>query len=472
MWRHTLCTVVTASALLVACGKKEEPAPAAPASAANMAAPMPDVGKLETVTVTAQGFGRSASEAVAEAMKLAILQVNGASIDSESVSVKYGLDVALNQDSASLRASGFADAVRQRSGGVIQNFKILELAEPGLMKGPYKARIEAGIARFTAPQDLKKIKLVVAPLRFPSATLPMGDQSMASAEVGAALRQRIADALVNTGRFAVLDREFSAEIEQELEIIGSGKAPSAEMAKLAQSASADVIWIGKVTALGYHRRARQLKTSDRELVSYDGGWSISQKLVNVATRQMMLSDTLGGTAPATEATTLSRGVDSRKILDSMSDDLVNQVVASVLRRTFPITVVSRDGSIVVLSQGGQALREGARYAMVTMGAEMKDPQTGQSLGRTESPCCELVVDKVTPNLSYGHLESVRASLDNLPVAALQLREELRSGPARVAGGPAEPGAPALAPARPGKAAPQGTTAPVESPPPAKADDKW
>ena len=61
MWRHTLCTVVTASALLVACGKKEEPAPAAPASAANMAAPMPDVGKLETVTVTAQGFGRSAS---------------------------------------------------------------------------------------------------------------------------------------------------------------------------------------------------------------------------------------------------------------------------------------------------------------------------------------------------------------------------------------------------------------------------
>ena len=71
------------------------------------------------------------------------------------------------------------------------------------------------------------------------------------------------------------------------------------------------------------------------------------------------------------------------------------------------------------------IKEGTRYAIVTMGAEMKDPQTGQSLGRVESPCCDLVVDRVTPNLSYGRLENVRVALEDLPAGALQVRDELK-----------------------------------------------
>jgi hypothetical protein len=92
-------------------------------------------------------------------------------------------------------------------------------------------------------------------------------------------------------------------------------------------------------------------------------------------------------------------------------------------------VIARDGESVVLSQGGQAVKEGTRYQVVAMGKEMKDPQTGQSLGRLESPCCELVIDRVTPNLSYGHLENVRSELDNLPPGGLQVREALRASAA-------------------------------------------
>src|SRR4051812_41707476 len=80
--------------LFAGCGKQEAavpktpqaasaPAPTAVAPAAppaSAAAPMPDVGKLETVSVKADGFGTTASEATAEAMKLAILQVNGATL--------------------------------------------------------------------------------------------------------------------------------------------------------------------------------------------------------------------------------------------------------------------------------------------------------------------------------------------------------------------------------------------------------
>ncbi|MEP7298378.1 MAG: CsgG/HfaB family protein [Burkholderiales bacterium] len=447
------------------------PAPLTPATAT---IPPPDVGKLETVKVTADGYGTSASEAVAEAMSMAIMQVNGAAVDMATIRARLGIDVTTNQTAASMRAEGFAEAVRTRSGGVVQNFRVVNMDEPLLPKGKYKATIEAGIAKFVVPTDLKKIKLVVAPLRFDRASVPIGDRNVPADEVGAELRQRILDALVNTGRFAVLDRDFSPEIQQELDMIANGEAPKAEIAKLSQAVTADIIWTGRINNLAYNRHARQLRTSDRQIVSYSGGWSVSQKMVNVATRQVITAETLRGEAPSTAPTTLGTGVNSGKILGNMADDLVNGVVASILSRTFPITVVALEGSNVVLSQGGQALRPASRYAMVVMGSEIKDPQTGQSLGRVESPCCQLVIDRVTPNLSYGHIEGATGSLDNLLPGALQVREQLKGGkPPAVASNDSPPpaatgvAAPARKAARPGK---EGGDAPA--PVDKKNDDKW
>src|ERR1700689_418659 len=103
MWRRTSVACLTVASVLLACAKKEEPSTgagtASTATTASPAAvvPLPDVGKLEQVTVTAQGSGPTAGVAVQEAMKLAILEVNGATIDSSSVAVKFGLDVAEGQ---------------------------------------------------------------------------------------------------------------------------------------------------------------------------------------------------------------------------------------------------------------------------------------------------------------------------------------------------------------------------------------
>jgi curli biogenesis system outer membrane secretion channel CsgG len=399
----------------------------APAAPAAPVIPGMDVGKLESVKVNSDGFGNTASEAVAEAMRLAILQVNGAALDMTQVNTQFGLDATLNQTAVSMRGAAFSDGVRQRSGGVIQNFRIVSLLDPAQANGKFKASIEASISKFVVSADMKKIKLAIAPLRFDRSSIPMGDKSVAASQVGAQLRARIQEALVATGRFAVLDRDFSPEVEAELDRISGGAAPRAELEKLSQAASADIIWIGKINGLAYNKSSRQLQTSDRQLVSYSGGWSISEKLVNVATRQVISSNSLRGSAPSTSPTTLSTGVNSGKVLGGMTDDLVKQVVASIMSRTFPVSIVSVDGSNVVLSQGGQTVAKGTRYAVVTMGAEMKDPQTGQSLGRTESPCCEVVIDRVTANLSYGHIENGAAGLDKLTPGSLVVREKLRPG---------------------------------------------
>lgn len=494
----TLCIGLLAAVVIVGCGKQEgeqakapvpvaAPTPATvappPAPAASAAAPMPDVGKLETVAVKAEGFGGTASEATAEAMKLAILQVNGATLDMSSVQTRFGLDVTLNEDSLSLRSVGFAERVAQRSKGAITNFKIVNLVEPKQPGERFKASIEANIAKFAAPADTKKIKIVVAPVRATQTNFAMGDASVPSARVAGELRQRVVDALTNTGRFTVLDRDLGADLQSELDMISSGRAPSAEFGKLGQAVTADVLWVGRLNNFAYNRHARKLRASDRELVSYSGGWALNQQVVNVATRQIMVSSLLQGAAPATEPTTLGSGVDSNAVAGDMMGDMVKQIVSTILLRTFPITVISREGNTVVLSQGGQALHEGARYQAVVMGAELKDPQTGQSLGRVESPCCEVVIDRVTPNVSYGHLEFVKVSLENLPIAGLQIREESKRQPlvqteaaapappeaGQAAATPAPASAPRAAAPRP-KAGPAGESA--SSSDGKEKDTKW
>ena len=75
---------------IVACSKSEvAPAPqAAPAQASAPVMAMPDAGKLTTVPTTATGLGATPAEAVDEAIKLAIKQVNGVAVDMSSEQFK------------------------------------------------------------------------------------------------------------------------------------------------------------------------------------------------------------------------------------------------------------------------------------------------------------------------------------------------------------------------------------------------
>jgi curli biogenesis system outer membrane secretion channel CsgG len=448
--RHPLLASLLACLVLGACGPKEDgKAPAAsPASAAATAAaasatatlaptapveaaPMVrglDVGKTSTQATRAAGSGRSLSEAVNDAIRTAILQANGATVDLGSQQFRFAMDVATDIGDASIRAAGFAATVEQRSRGAITGFK-MESAEGPDATGQYKVWIEAQVAKYTPPAaENKKIKLVVAPIRFDTPSFTVGGRSIPATQVAQDIRNRILESLAQSGRFAVLDREFDAEVQQELDLVESGQTPNSQFGKLGQAFSADLIWIGRIRSLGYVRHSKELRMSDRSLVSYSGGWAVSQKLVNVATRQVVVANSLQDKLPGTAPTTLGVSVDSNKTLETMAAGIAQQVVGSIMSSAFPVSVVSREGNAVILSQGANAVRQGGRYQVIALGAELKDPQTGQSLGRTESACCEVVIDRVTPTLSYGHLESVVIGLDAVPAGGLLVREAiLRKG---------------------------------------------
>lgn len=427
------------SAVLVACGDKKEEPVKVESDKPNLTS-TPDVGKVEQVEVKTTGTGLTPSAAVNEALKSAVMQVNGVAVDASSANMNISakataqLDVQTKNGSDSAKATevlnsqAFAESVVTQSNGVVSTFKVDKLTPPKSNGGVYVVDITAKIAKFNAPADAGKIKIVVAPLKSTQQSFNIGGRSVSAQEVLEPIRQQIIESLTKTGRFTVLDRDFGNDIENELMMIGSGQTSQNDLAKLNQALSADVIWVGAVNALSYDRMARQLKTSDRELVSYSGKWSITQRLVNLTTRQVMLSDTFKGDFPTVSPTTLGASINEKASVTHVQAEVVRKATESIMQKTFPISVVSTDGESVVLSQGEGAVVEGGQYKLVMLGKEMKDPQTGQSLGNIETVCCEVLINRVTEKMSYGQLTNVKVKLEGVEPGVLQLRGKVQAKP--------------------------------------------
>lgn len=431
---------------LVACGDKNVP---------NITS-TPDVGKVEQVEVSSKGVGVTPSAAMNEALRVAIQQVNGAVVDASSASLNVmakataTLDVesADGKDSAkataTMQSQAFADQVVSSSNGVVTSLKVLSSAPPSKEGGMYTVQISAKVAKFKAPADAGKIKIVVTPLRTNRSTFNIGGKEVPAAEVLDPVRQLIIDSLSQSGRYTVLDRQFDSEVQGELGMIASGQTNIADLAKLGQALSADIVWVGVVNNLAYERSARKLVSADRELVSYGGSWAISQRLINLTTRQVMLSNTLTGEFPRVAPTTMGAGINEVNTLKEIQANIARKATNAIMMKTFPISLVEIDGANVVLSQGEGSVIEGQRFKIYSMGKEIKDPQTGQSLGNMESDCCDVTITRVMPKISYGTLSNVKIKLEGIKPGVLQVREQLIEAPP-VQSPPPAPASPAPTP---------------------------
>ena len=403
-------------------------------SSSNLAREIPNAGKIEHVGVTSHGQGPTLQAAVDQALQLAVEQINGKSIDSSSTQFQGGMAVAFGPDPVQLSSASFANYVTTKSRGVVTDFRIVDQQQ---VDNGYEATIRANIAKFVRPESANRLRVVVAPLRTNRDTFVIDTRGVSSQEVSDKIHKDILDALVQTNRVAALDREFSAELDSELDLIASGRTPSEDQARMSQQLVADYVLVGTLEKFEYKRHERHLRLSERTLVSNSGRASLSLRLINTATRQAEFAGTVLIDIPETEPSTLNPALDRvgavdrdkqfDNIVDGMIRQLSEQSVSKVMSRLYPVTVLTVEGDDVVLSQGEGQVHEGKTYKVIWRGKEMKDPQTGQSLGRLEKDCCTIKVTKVTPSLSYGSL--VAKTVDVAKVfapGALELGEQLNA----------------------------------------------
>ena len=328
------------------------------------------------------------------------------------------------------------------------------------MRSYWKVRVKVDMAQYRAPDEEGRPKIIVSAPRVLSASYAVGDNRVAADEVAQAVRARLSDTLTKTGRFIVLDREFGDELQAEIDHINSGNVRLVDTARLGQQLATDLILIPTIERFEYPRSVRQLRMSDRQVSSYSGGGRITLRLLNATTGEVVMSDSFDHQLASTGPSTLPRAVDGKGMAAAMMDSLSGQIGTAVVTGIFPVSVVALDGDQVILSQGGDMLEAGQRYEAVQLGTELKDPQTGRSLGRTEKPCCTIVIDRVAAQTSYGTIEGDGLAITGFVPGSIELRQKLKTE--RVAQAMVSPGKAASAASRPtAKAA--AAPAPVEDP---------
>lgn len=271
------------------------------------------------------------------------------------------------------------------------------------MRSYWKVRVRVDVAQYRAPDEQGRPKIVVAMPKTGTASYPVGDGRENAIAVASAVRGRLSDILTQTKRFIVLDREFGSEMQAEIDHINSGNVRVQDSARLGQQLATDLILIPTIERFEYVRSVRKLRMADRELVSYSGGGRITLRLLNAATGEVVMSDTFEHKLASADPSTMPRVVDGPGMVAEMMDSLAGQIGGAVVTEIFPVTVVSITGDQVVLSQGGESLQAGQHWQAVLLGEELKDPQTGRSLGRHEAPLGAVRVDRVSAQTSYGTL---------------------------------------------------------------------
>ncbi|HZH43876.1 MAG TPA: CsgG/HfaB family protein [Lysobacter sp.] len=385
---------------------------------------------MQSVAVEAEGVGGTPAIAVLRALDQAIAQVNGRRVSSSTQSEETGLRLS-SDDLGTTRvdADAYINRVVSASDGAVRSFSVLSQTEiertdyerelSGAFRSGgwfgdrldlkeserratryWKVRVRADVAKFVGPDDSRP-RLVIAAPRVSSASFVVGDERVDAGAIANEVRARLSDALSQTERFNLLDREFNDELQSEIDLINSGNARVDEVARIGQRLAADLILVPTIEGFAYPKRSRKLHMSDRELVSYSGGGRISLRLISATTGEVVLSESFSHDLPPTGPSTLARTIDGVDMANSMMDALSSQMVQAMINEIFPVSVVALSGNQVVLSQGGKSLMPGQQYQAVILGEPLHDPQTGRSLGRMEIPCCIITIDRVSDKTSYG-----------------------------------------------------------------------
>ena len=333
--------------------------------------------RAEPVEVTVDGEAASKEAAIAKALVEALQQVTGVAITATQQSGVALTAIAQSDGTAAaqLTEASQAELIRQTN-GVVRSYRILNVEQmPGL---PVVVHIAVVIEKYTTKglgNDSRR-RLAVAPFT---------DANGKTNAQGLRFQQRLSAYLVQTRRFAVLDRSNDAAYESEMALIASNTVTPAERARLGQVIGADYVVVG-------HLQSSTSKTTETPIAitgeiasnTTTTNGRAEYSVIEIATRQVKWSGMVGvGTA---------------------DDVAVAQIGDQIIEALYPLRIIDvSDPHELVINQGGGSLKVGLRFKVFALSAEMFDPYTKESLGRREREVGTVEVIRVMPKMSYARL---------------------------------------------------------------------
>jgi hypothetical protein len=381
-----------------------------------LASPLVFAAETKTTAVETKGQGINREEAIKKALQQAVAQARGVAISSRDADFLYrsaSADIERKDtggkrvefDAVSVETGG--TALRTDIAGLVKTYEVLN--EKKLDDGTYEVTLKVLVYDYESPDKTARLRLAVMPIRTLAANYQFGDISNPSIDTSRLFSQKLAAALVQTNKFAVLDREYIQEFAQEKKIL-IDDAPLEELAKLGQVLGVDYMLVGTINRAGIVRKESFSQAIGRSISEYEADFSFEYRLIVGPTRQIKSAGVLDISLDKTDEVKKlvkkwePQDLDYKEMMDNFVGMAANQLVEIIIDQLYPIRIASidKDGQVII-NQGGSRISVGQLLDIVSQGKELFDADTKESLGTTETLVATIRIDKVMPRMSYAKL---------------------------------------------------------------------
>lgn len=346
----------------------------------------------DPVAVDSIGSGATREEAVAHALANAVAQVSGVSITAmQASSMKLATQASDDRMTVNLSKESQTD-VQMAAGGWIRNFRIdyVRSIDNGRLEASVQVTVELFKARTAGADSRRRITVSV-----------VGDGTVGSQE--ALLRDKIISTLVQTRRFAVLDRSNQTAYRAEMSVLQGGDVPLTERVRIGQVLGTDYLLIARLHQTAGTRSEKLIPATGEVIVSSTPAtMDVNFQVIEIATRQVAWAGAIRGS-----------GID--KAADRITSDIAGAI--------YPIRMIRFDDpAALIINQGGVGIQKGQRLAALRLGEDLEDPDTLESLGKIEIPIATIEITRVETRVSYARLVSGKLpKSDETPTPQLIVR---------------------------------------------------
>jgi hypothetical protein len=359
-----------------------------------------------------KGSGRNRDEAIKNALYRAVEQVRGVKVDSSRYEFGFkSSGVGVGDDGPGRRRIEF-DSVNVGTngtvytteiGGLIRSYNVID--EKQIDPDNYEVTLQVSVYDYAVRGQTGRVKIALMPAKTQQGSYAFLNQTISGDTLSSLFSQRLVAGLTQTNKFAVLDRENIDDFVREKDMLFSFDAPLGEQAKLAETIGADYLLVGTITQAEILRFDRYLKAANYTARKFKARFNFDYRLVDSATKQVVLASSAQKYLEDEQVRALADEQnplewDPAQVRDAFISVVANDVIAAIIDRVYPISVaaVQGDGQII-LNQGGQRMRNGMLLDVFTLGKEILDNDTGESLGRIESRVASIEVQNVSHTMS-------------------------------------------------------------------------
>jgi len=347
--------------------------------------------------VEVSGSGSSKTLAIQNALIEAVKQKNGAYVQSvkqafRSNSNKY---ISNGEDSASLikMNSAMNQQVKIATSGFIDNYQVINMVKD--VDG-YEATIRIVTVGYKAPGNSahKRRKMVIVPSYTENLAFKVLNRTKTTRDVSYNLSQELTNAITQTRKFAILDRNNQNAYNNETAVIVSANAQKDEILKLGQVLGADYLVVSTIKEFKILKQKKMLKSVGQEVVKLKAFATVNYQILTMSTRQVKYSNTI-------DFEFKPKGNSDQQIfynvLKKISIDLTNEIIENI----YPIRIakVSENGDAVLT----QSAPLGSTYNVYSMGEKLFDPYTKEFLGYDEVKTGTIKIVRSLAKVAYGQV---------------------------------------------------------------------